>query len=225
MALRLNGSSSGYVELDVPEDAGSHTLTLPDGGGSSGQYLQTNGSGGLSWAGVTTGKILQVQYAAHKTVSSTSCANNTRVVLTTFGVTITPSSTSSKIIVSMQLSGGWSADNPPHESVCSLSRRIGATDYIFGLDDVSDYTAPSNRNLGLSTAQVALGNNDANLMSYIISNFQDSPSTTSAITYYPVVRQTVGSTQTFYHNRTGESNDDSNHERGTCWMIAMEVAG
>jgi hypothetical protein len=50
MALRLNGSSSGYVELDVPAAAGSHTLTLPDGGGSSGQYLQTDGSGGLSWA-------------------------------------------------------------------------------------------------------------------------------------------------------------------------------
>ena len=53
MALRLNGSSSGYVELDVPAAAGSHTLTLPDGGGSSGQYLQTDGSGGLSWQTVT----------------------------------------------------------------------------------------------------------------------------------------------------------------------------
>jgi hypothetical protein len=54
MALRLNGSSSGYVELDVPAAAGSHTLTLPDGGGSSGQYLQTNGSGGLSWQTVSS---------------------------------------------------------------------------------------------------------------------------------------------------------------------------
>ena len=53
MALRLNGSSSGYVELEVPADAGSHTLTLPDDGGSSGQYLQTDGSGGLSWQTVT----------------------------------------------------------------------------------------------------------------------------------------------------------------------------
>ena len=53
MALRLNGSSSGYVELDVPAAAGSHTLTLPDGGGTSGQYLQTNGSGALSWQTVT----------------------------------------------------------------------------------------------------------------------------------------------------------------------------
>ena len=55
MALRLNGSSSGYVELEVPADAGSHTLTLPDGGGTSGQYLQTNGSGALSWQTVDTG--------------------------------------------------------------------------------------------------------------------------------------------------------------------------
>src|SRR6056300_510782 len=57
MALRLNGSSSGYVELDVPAAAGSHTLTLPDGGGSSGQYLQTNGSGGLSWQTVSTSNL------------------------------------------------------------------------------------------------------------------------------------------------------------------------
>ena len=57
MTLRLNGSSSGYVELDVPAAAGSHTLTLPDGGGSSGQYLQTNGSGGLSWQTVSTSNL------------------------------------------------------------------------------------------------------------------------------------------------------------------------
>jgi len=59
MALRLNGSNTGYVELDVPADAGSHTLTLPDGGGSSGQYLQTNGSGGLSWQTVATSTVIE----------------------------------------------------------------------------------------------------------------------------------------------------------------------
>ena len=53
MTLRLNGSTSGYVEIDAPATAGSNTLTLPNGNGSSGQYLQTNGSGGLSWQTVT----------------------------------------------------------------------------------------------------------------------------------------------------------------------------
>ena len=49
MTLRLNGSTSGYVEIDAPATAGSNTLTLPNGNGTSGQYLQTDGSGGLSW--------------------------------------------------------------------------------------------------------------------------------------------------------------------------------
>ena len=53
MALRLNGQTSGYVELDAPAVAGSNTLTLPNGNGSSGQVLSTDGSGGLSWQTVT----------------------------------------------------------------------------------------------------------------------------------------------------------------------------
>ena len=53
MALRLNGATSGYVELNAPDSAASNTLTLPNGNGTSGQYLQTNGSGGLSWQTVT----------------------------------------------------------------------------------------------------------------------------------------------------------------------------
>ena len=70
MALRLNGSSSGYVELDVPAAAGSHTLTLPDGGGSSGQYLQTDGSGGLSWATVTPSTPIQILSVTGRQVST-----------------------------------------------------------------------------------------------------------------------------------------------------------
>ena len=52
MALRLNGATSGYVEIDAPDEAGSNTLTLPDGNGTSGDYLRTDGSGGLSWQAV-----------------------------------------------------------------------------------------------------------------------------------------------------------------------------
>jgi len=52
MTLRLNGSTSGYTEIDAPAVAGSNTLVLPTGNGTNGQYLQTNGSGVLSWATV-----------------------------------------------------------------------------------------------------------------------------------------------------------------------------
>lgn len=54
MGLRLNGSTSGYTEIDAPAVAGSNTLVLPTGNGTNGQYLQTNGSGTLSWSGSLT---------------------------------------------------------------------------------------------------------------------------------------------------------------------------
>jgi len=76
MALRLNGSNTGYVELDVPADAGSHTLTLPDGGGSSGQYLQTNGSGGLSWQTVTVPDAISVARITDSKALGTDISNN-----------------------------------------------------------------------------------------------------------------------------------------------------
>jgi len=69
MALRLNGSTSGYVEIDAPAVAGSNTLTLPNGNGTSGQYLQTDGSGGLSWqTGLAQGSVI----TAGTAVASTS---------------------------------------------------------------------------------------------------------------------------------------------------------
>jgi hypothetical protein len=52
MSLRLNGSTSGYTEIDAPAVAGSNTLVLPTGNGTSGQVLTTNGSGALSWSGM-----------------------------------------------------------------------------------------------------------------------------------------------------------------------------
>ena len=51
MTLRLNGSTSGYTEIDAPAVAGSNTLVLPTGTGSANQFLK-NGStaGSLGWS-------------------------------------------------------------------------------------------------------------------------------------------------------------------------------
>jgi len=54
MALRLNGQTTGYTELNAPANGDSVVLTMPGNDGTSGQYLQTDGSGGLSWATPTT---------------------------------------------------------------------------------------------------------------------------------------------------------------------------
>jgi hypothetical protein len=49
MTLRLNGSTSGYTEIDAPAAAGSNTLILPTSNGAAGNILGTDGSGNLSW--------------------------------------------------------------------------------------------------------------------------------------------------------------------------------
>jgi len=56
--IRLLGSSSGYVGLQGAAAAGSTTYTLPSSDGTTGQVLQTNGSGTLSWATATSNSTI-----------------------------------------------------------------------------------------------------------------------------------------------------------------------
>lgn len=50
MTLRLNGSTSGYTEIDAPAAAGSNTLVLPTGNGTARQTMMTDGAGALSFS-------------------------------------------------------------------------------------------------------------------------------------------------------------------------------
>ncbi|HEX5151928.1 MAG TPA: hypothetical protein VFW07_10790 [Parafilimonas sp.] len=59
-ALRLSGSTSGFVGFQPAAAAGGTTYTLPTVDGTSGQQLTTNGSGVLSWTnqtGTTTNSL------------------------------------------------------------------------------------------------------------------------------------------------------------------------
>jgi len=80
MAQRLNGQTSGYVELDAPAVAGSNTLVLPTNNGSSGDYLQTDGSGGLSWGtlpdNLTFGTAIDI--SGQNTVTFSNIPSNTK---------------------------------------------------------------------------------------------------------------------------------------------------
>ena len=54
MTLRINGSTSGYVEIDSPAVGGSNTIVLPSGNGSANQLLKNGGTAGtLEYATVT----------------------------------------------------------------------------------------------------------------------------------------------------------------------------
>ena len=90
MALRLKNSSGNFIALDAPSSIATDvTLTLPNTDGDSGQYLQTNGSGALSWQTVTdTG-------ARWTTASSVSLIGQSSVSIT--GIP----STATQIIVTL----------------------------------------------------------------------------------------------------------------------------
>jgi hypothetical protein len=54
MSLKLNSSGGGSVTLQEPVTASNLTFTLPAADGTSGQVIQTNGSGVLSFVTVAS---------------------------------------------------------------------------------------------------------------------------------------------------------------------------
>ena len=75
MAIKLNAATGGgSVALDAPNSTDSNAnvvLTLPTNDGDSGQYLQTNGSGTLSWQTVTDTTTNLTRSTAVDTTSGT----------------------------------------------------------------------------------------------------------------------------------------------------------
>ena len=83
MALRLNGQTTGYTELNAPANGDSVILTMPGTDGNAGEYLQTDGSGGLSWATVTDTNtnltaVTHVDATSGSTLSFTNIPTNVR---------------------------------------------------------------------------------------------------------------------------------------------------
>jgi hypothetical protein len=207
MALRLNGATSGFVELNAPDEAGSNTLTLPDGNGTNGQYLQTNGSGGLSWATLPAGgKILQVVQTVKTDPTSTTSTSYTDI--TGMSVTITPSSSSNKILIipDLALSG-------PVGDIGYAQLLRGST-VIYGGD-----SATHNGLYGCYSGAAADGPFVYGV-NIVTRMFLDSPATTSATTYKCQFKTNSG---TFYLNRTNATS--GNYDIRTASSItAIEVA-
>jgi hypothetical protein len=212
MALRLNGSSSGYVELDVPAAAGSHTLTLPDGGGSSGQYLQTNGSGGLSWQTLPAGgSILQVVQASK--TNTTSTLNQDTFTDLGLSASITPTSTSNKVLVLVSI--GRVCCNTSSLRLCPFRILRGATGIGIGVVD----------GVKLRSNFVISDSADNNYGQGGAYQYLDSPSTTSATTYK--IQWTGQAGETWYLHRSSLNADstDTINTRSASHIILMEVAG
>jgi len=70
-ALLFSGNTSGTVTMQSAAAAGTWTMTLPTTGGTSGYFLQTNGSGVTTWAaGGGSGGITQIGSTLNPTSGS-----------------------------------------------------------------------------------------------------------------------------------------------------------
>ena len=152
MALRLNGQTSGYVELDAPAVAGSNTLTLPNGNGTSGQYLQTNGSGGLSWQTIatpTTPLFESVAAVTDRKAAGTSAGGSVSGTWSTRVLNhelFDPDGIVSLSSNQFTLGAGtyyveWAV--PLHDPSYAKTRLYNATDSVTVLDGEGLYSAPS----------------------------------------------------------------------------------
>ena len=98
--IKLVHSGGNAVSIAVPTSNPSSSeveFKLPQADGSANQVLKTDGSGNLSFGADQGGKILQVVESAD--FSSTTTTSSTTFQDTGLTVSITPSSSSSKILV------------------------------------------------------------------------------------------------------------------------------
>jgi hypothetical protein len=191
----ISGATSGAVTLAVPAEAGTRTLTLP---ALTGTVLTS----------VTAGTILQV-VSATKTDTFSTATVDSFVDITGMSVAITPSATSSKILVlyDVQMSG---------TELFFLQLVRASTAIKVGDSD------------GANSVECTLGgfiqasNNDK--VAPAAGTFLDAPNTTDATTY-KLQGRVYSATKSFSLNRTINDTNATYSGRGASTITVMEVAG
>ena len=170
---------------------------------------------GTSQTSASGGKLLQVK-TFQKTDSATYSPDS-QLVFKDTGMTlnITPSATTSKILVSFTLFGDFSGDASNHYLRIKRAISGGSTSYITAADQ-------GNRTGTLFIG--AMGNSESSGDRPTIStmsDYLDSPSTTSAITY--TIQHTSHGIGTFYLNRSSDTDNQDAREDGISWIVLKEV--
>ena len=169
---------SGKIKLNAASGGGSVAFEGPASQSSDKIIKFPNAHGVIT-------QIVQT----YKTTAFTSTANNTYTDITGMNVSITPTSTSSKVLVSVILNVGNSASNLMNFRLLRGSTVIGADTFAtdqngFALLDQASYDV-DNRGVGNLKCE-----------------FLDSPSSTSSQTYkIQFTKNTTGGTGTLTVNR------------------------
>jgi hypothetical protein len=210
-----DGTSQQWVDAAGPSVAVQSTaptgyegqLWLDDTDGSMYVYYTDPGGGSSSWIGAVSrsGGILQVvQTVKSDTFSTTS---TTFTDLTGLSATITPRSTSSKIMAVLTMGALDGSTNN------QIAVRILRDATAVGIGD----SAGSRERAG--TYIILAGQNRSTNANW---SFLDSPSTTSSVTYKAQIKTHSG---TIYVNRAEQDVDTAIYARTITTLTLIEVAG
>jgi len=223
-SIVIKGNTSGQVEIAAPDVAGSTTLTLPTGTGTV-----------ITDTAPKTGNVLQVVSVTDKAQSSYNMLsinngytnyglNENGFDLTTLDISITPSSSSSKILLMTNIFF-WAA--PAAYGVFRLKRGIGGVTPAYSSSDA--WMSGTNSVAGNLSQMGSTGistNGDTSWYGRTLNfNWLDSPNTTSAVVYRFNFRMEEDNGNPFWLNRAGYNTNDYGANTGVSSIIAMEVAG
>lgn len=207
--ITITGNGTGKVVL------GDGNLVLPDADGTSGQLLQTNGSGTLSFVDASSGAVVQVKGAftdQYATYSNTNVDNPVDIL----SVSITPTSASNKILIQALFTGSSTNSSLQYMGMFLLrgSTKVG----------VGDNTAWST---GVGEIHSSDGTTNYSKPNQIVGLYLDSPATTAATTYkLQAFANHFGaslSNSTLVQGGGGYSYGNKETATGVCQLIVMEV--
>jgi len=207
--IKLLHSGGNGVSIVAPDSnpASDRTLKLPSDG--DGTILTTNSS---------VGKILQVVQTVKTNVFSSNASSMTDV--TGLNVAITPSSASSKVLVTVSISIGGE-----HSAIVGINLLRGSTVVAAGDANVSNHNLVT-FGVGLNSSgnnSVGSGKYQSNTHSY---TFLDSPNTTSATTYKIQARNVRGNQNEYFVVNSayqgGHANDNSTYVLNTTSTITVQ---
>ena len=161
-----------------------------------------------------TGHVLQtLSDVSVITESTTSKASSNSFANTSLSITITPKSTSSKIIVNAVVSTGCS-----NAGDGSVILRMVRDSTPIGLGNASGSKIRAGSGRGTN-------NQDGNTMLNIPLQATDTPNTTSAVTYTVQFAVRGVGAQTAYLNRSGSDADNVEYQRTSSSLLIQEIAG
>jgi len=196
--VKIQGNASGTGEFTIaaPNSNTNRTLTLPD---VTGTFLTS-----ATTTGFPAGSVIQVVSTIKTDTFSTTSGSLTDI--TGMSVSITPTSTTSKILIQFSLGQA----GPAAAAAFGVALLRGST--VIGAGD----TAGSR--ISTSIAGIADGDR-SNSQSFC---FLDSPSTTSSTTYKLQIY--VNSGNTVYINRSTNDSNSSVYARTASTITVMEIA-